>query len=195
VGTEVQGDGRRARRERNRAAVIDAVFELLREGRFPPAVEEVAERAEVSVSSVFRYFDGLDDLHAQTIERYFERYAPLFEVPARPDGSRADRIEALVDARLELYETIAPIARMARVRAATEATVAETLADTRRRVAAQVREHLAADLGDRDDARDRADAVDALTGFEAWDLLRTTHGRSCAAIRRTWVAAIGRLLA
>ena len=102
----------------------------MREGRTPPSVEEVAERAGVSVSSVFRYFDSLDDLHAQTIERYFERYEPLFEVPARPDGSTAERVAALVDARLELYETIAPIARAARVRAASEEGIAAYVYET-----------------------------------------------------------------
>ena len=192
--TVEQADGRRARRERNRTAVIDAMFELLAEGRMPPSVEEVAERAEVSVSSVFRYFDGLDDLHGETVRRYFERFAPLFELPAGAE-SRADRIAALVDARLELYETIAPIGRMARIKAS-EPTIGETLVETRRRFARQVREHLASDLAAfaRPDADDRAALVDALTSFESWDLLRGTHGRSRSAVRRAWVAGIERLL-
>ena len=77
-------DGRRARRERNRLAVIDALFELLVQAERPPSVEEVAAHAGVSVSSVFRYFENLDDLQQETIERYFQRYAPHFEVPAVP---------------------------------------------------------------------------------------------------------------
>ncbi|HEX4903740.1 MAG TPA: TetR/AcrR family transcriptional regulator [Acidimicrobiales bacterium] len=195
MATVEQADGRRARRERNRTAVIDAMFELLAEGRMPPNVEEVAERAEVSVSSVFRYFDGLDDLHGETVRRYFERFAPLFEVPAAAD-SRAGRIAALVDARLELYETIAPIGRIARIKAG-EPTIADTLVETRRRFARQVREHLAADLAPRGrpGAQDAADLVDALTSFESWDLLRSTHGRSRAAVRRAWIAGIERVLA
>lgn len=195
VATVEQADGRRARRERNRTAVIDAMFELLAEGRLPPSVDEVAERAAVSVSSVFRYFDGLDDLHGETVRRYFERFAPLFEVPVST-GSRADRLVALVDARLELYETIAPIGRMARIKAG-EPTIAATLAETRRRFARQVREHLAPDLAPhgRAGAQDAADLVDALTSFESWDLLRSTHGRSRAAVRRAWIAGIERVLA
>jgi AcrR family transcriptional regulator len=187
-------DGRRARRERNRVAVIDAVFELLREGHVPPSVEQVAERAEVSVSSVFRYFDDLDDMHQQTVRRYFERYAPLFEVPDRADGTLGDRVAALVDARLELYETIGPIARMARARASAHPAMAETLHATRQRFARQVASHLALDLEGRDDAADVVDLVDALTSFEAWDLLRSTHGRSRAAIRRAWLAGVTALV-
>lgn len=187
-------DGRRARRERNRAAVIDAVFELVREGQVPPPVEDVAARAEVSVSSVFRYFDDLDDMHAQTVARYFERYDPLFEVPARPDGDVQARIEALVDARLDLYEAVAPIARWARVQAATQPTIAETLRDTRRRLARQVRAHLEPDLGERADGDELAAAADALTSFESWDLLRGAHGRSRASVRRVWTTALEALL-
>ena len=56
--------GRRARRERNRTAVIDAMFELIAEGKVPPPAEALAERAGVSVSSIFRYFDNLDELMA-----------------------------------------------------------------------------------------------------------------------------------
>lgn len=188
-------DGRRARRERNRTAVIDAMFELIREGSLPPAVAEVADRAGVSVSSVFRYFENLDDLHRETIRRYFERFAPLFELP-EPSGTTEDRVAGLVDARLDLYETIGPIARLSRVRAAEQPQLAETLAETRQRFADQVRSHFADDLAGQApaDAEDRAALVDALTSFEAWDLLQGTHGRSRVRLRRAWIAGVSALL-
>jgi AcrR family transcriptional regulator len=109
-------DGRRARRERGRAAVVDALFELLQERHTLPGVEAIAERAGVSVSSVFRYFDGLDDLREHTIERYFERFAPLFEVPQLGAGPLRQRIARLVEGRLDLYDAIAPMAHIARLR-------------------------------------------------------------------------------
>ena len=58
-------DGRRARRERGRSAVIDAAFALAEEGKIPLTTELVAERSGVSAASIFRYFDGLDDLQYQ----------------------------------------------------------------------------------------------------------------------------------
>lgn len=189
-------DGRRARRERNRTAVIDALFALLQEDGRMPTVEEVATRAEVSVSSVFRYFDSLDDLHEETIARYFERFAPLFELPTG-GADRDARIASLVEARLDLYEAIAPIARMARTRAADQPRFARSLAETRRSLADQVRRHLAPDLVGlaRAEADDRAALVDALTAFEAWDLLGGVHGRSRRRIARAWTAGIAALLA
>ncbi len=185
-------DGRRARRERGRAAVVDAVFALLQEGHSPPAVEAIAERAGVSASSVFRYFDSIDDLQHRTIERYFERFAPLFAISSIGQGDLDDRIVSLVDARLGLYEVIGPLARLARARALDTPRLAETLAETRAMLAGQVREHFAAELARSTPARgdDLVALIDSLISFEAWDLLRATHGRSRQQIRRAWVAGL-----
>ncbi|MEZ5372595.1 MAG: TetR/AcrR family transcriptional regulator [Microthrixaceae bacterium] len=90
---------------------------LIEERGEQPAVEDIAARSGVSVSSIFRYFDGLDDLREHAIQRYFERFAPRFEIPGLAEGPLPARIAALVDARLGLYEAIAPIAHIARLRA------------------------------------------------------------------------------
>ena len=140
-------DGRRARRDRGKTAVVDAMFELLQEGQLPPAVEAIAERAGVSVSSVFRYFENLDDLQQRTIERYFERFASLFTIPAIGQGPLDDRIKRLVDARLDLYEVIGPIALMARARAVDSPRLARTLDQTRSMQAGLVRTHFTPELG------------------------------------------------
>lgn len=171
------------------------MFELLTEGDFPPSVDDIAGRANVSVSSIFRYFDNLDDLQRQTIDRYFERFAPLFDIPPT-DGDLDDRIAALVDARLALYEAIAPLARLARVRAHDQPLIAASLAETRRFHGAQLRTHFAPDLVGlrRAEADDRLDLVDALTAFEAWDLLGDTRQRRRRQIRRAWLAGIRAVL-
>jgi AcrR family transcriptional regulator len=189
-------DGRRARRDRNRVAVIDAMLSLLDEGVIPPPTDAIAERAGVSVSSVFRYFDSLDDLQEQTVERHFERFAPHFEIPSIGAGSLDERIMALVDARLELYASIAPVARLARARAVEHARLADTLAEIRTRFAAQIRLHFAPEIArlGRHARDDLVGLVDTLTSFESWDLLRTIHGGSEATIRRAWTGGIGRLI-
>ncbi len=190
-------DGRRARRERNRTAVVDAMFALLQEGHLPPPTELIAERAGVSVSSVFRYFDDLDDLQRETIDRYFDRFAPLFVVPDIGEGDLDDRIARFVDARLTLYEATEPIARMARFRAVEHEVMARTLKQTRASLAGQVRDHFAPELQTRSraEADDVTGVLDTLTAFESWDLLRAGHGRSRVQIRRAWVRGIGALLA
>ncbi len=189
-------DGRRARRDRGRAAVIDALYELLREGRSPVTTDDIVERSGVSLSSIFRYFTGIDDLQQQTIEHHFARHAGLFEVPAPGEGTRAERIRTYVEARTTLHEAIAPIARLARVRAREQPTVAASLEETRQRFARQVRTHFAPEVATRTPALadDLVAVVASLTSFEAWDLLVTTHGRSTAQVRRAWTTALDALL-
>ncbi|HEY8057438.1 MAG TPA: hypothetical protein VID94_01740, partial [Acidimicrobiales bacterium] len=73
-------DGRRARREQNVDAVVDAMLDLLGEGRLTPGAAAVAERSGVSLRSVFRYFDDMDSLTERAIARQMERAAPLFDL-------------------------------------------------------------------------------------------------------------------
>lgn len=189
-------DGRRMRRDRNRTAVVEAVYALLHEGHVPPSTEAVAERAGVSVSSVFRYFDGLDDLQKQTIELYFERCAPLFEVPALGEGTLDARIATLVAARLALYRSIAPIARLARMRAPEYPLIAESLTGTRARLIRQVRRHFAPELAalDRSDAGNLVALIDVLTSYESWDLMRTVSRLSERRIGASWTSGIRALV-
>jgi hypothetical protein len=85
---------------------------------------------------------------------------------------------------------------MARVRAIEQSRIAETLAETRRFMTEQLRRHFDPELRDLEptDASDRLAAVDALTAFEAWDLLQGTHGRRRHEIRRAWVNGLRALL-
>lgn len=171
------------------------MFGLLEEGR-PPSTEQIADRAGVSVSSVFRYFESLDDLQRQTIDLHFERFGPLFDIPSIGVGPLEDRIDALVDARIALHAAVAPVARLARARAVDQTVIAGTLAEVRRDLAAQLRRHFADELDELApaEATDVVDAVDALTSFESWDLLASTHCRSSRQIRRVWTSAIRRLV-
>lgn len=185
-------DGRRARRERNRAAVIDALLSLIDESHVPPSTDDIAERAGVSVSSLFRYFESLDDLQEQTIERHYERFAPLYEITAMGAGSRADRIDRLVDARITLYGSIAPVARLARSRSLDNPRLAARLAEMRTRFTRQIRDHFAPELATipRADGNDLVVLIDTLTSFESWDIVRTTHGYSDRLLRRAWTAGV-----
>lgn len=190
-------DGRRARRARNRDAVVESVFALIAEEGSTPTVEAIAARAGVSVSSIFRYFDSLDDLHQQTIEHHFDQVAPLFSVPSIGEGDRDERIARYVDARLRLYEAIAPVARVARSRAVDAPRIAEGLTAARTQMARQARTHFAPEVTARTPARadDLVALIDSTTSFESWDLLTTTHARTAAQVRRAWTSALALLTA
>jgi AcrR family transcriptional regulator len=193
---DVVVDGRRARRERGRVAVIDAVVDLLHEGAAPPSAADVAKRAGVSPATLFRYFETIDDLQHEATSRFFERNAALFELPPASDplDERADDYAA---ARVTLYDTIAPIARLARARSFDHPHLARTLHEVRSRMAGQVRTYFAPELraltpAARDDA---IGLVCTITSFESWDQLRQDFDRTPAQIRRTWRRGIAALLA
>lgn len=176
---------------------MDAMVDLIAAGDTNPSTEALAERAGVSVSSVFRYFDGLGDLRDQTIDHYFERYQPLFAIPDIGDGPLDDRVERFARARVHLYEVICPIARLARARAFDHERMADALARARATFLTQVEEHFATELDRMDPARHDgvAASIDSLTSFESWDIQHRGHGRSLDQVRASWIDALTHLLA
>lgn len=190
-------DGRRARRERGRSAVIDATLALVFEGHVPPTVEQIADRAGVSAASLFRYFDTLEDLRRATSQVFVERHARLFEIPEIGVGTLTDRIDRFVRSRVTLYEANEPMARLVRLRAHDHPGADEMLHRLRATRSDQVGHHFDDELRTMT-AADRGDVVtivSTLTSFESWDQARHDHDRSPAQIRRAWAGAIERVLA
>ncbi len=190
-----QTDGRRARRERGRRAAIDAAFELMQQGKVRPSVEAVAARAGVSTASIFRYFDGLDDLERHAHERFFARFVPLLDVGDH-DGPRPRRIERFVDARLDFYEQAGALLAAGRARAHDDPTFVDARNRMRTARVDQAKAMFAAELDGAGPARtsDLVATVDATTAPETWDLLREFHGWSRRRIRTTWVRNLTALI-
>lgn len=189
-------DGRRLRRERGRHAAIDAMIDLVFEGHCPPGPELIAERAGVSIATLFRYFETLDELRRETTHRYFERYADTFEVAEIGEGPLAVRIKHFVDSRVAGHEATAPMARLARIRAAEIVELNETVDRIRATRADQIRHHFDEDLRAMSNAAadDVVAVIASLTSFEAWDQMRHHHDRSQAQCRRAWTLALTSLL-
>ena len=198
-GAELQepSDGRTARRDRNRDAVLDAVLDLFADGSLTPVPAEVAERSGVSLRSVYRYFDDMEALARAAIARNLARMEPYFALAEPGVGSTADRVERTVAARLRLYDGIAPMARAALARAPQSPIIAERLAETRLLLRRQVEEMFAPELVDRPDgeAREVIAAVDVLLELESLDHLRRHRGLAQAEAQRVLVRAVGALLA
>jgi len=104
----VQTDGRRAARERNRLAVVDALLDLYAEGNLRPDAQEVAERSGVSRRSVFRYFDDRDDLDRTAIERQQQRVWHLVEIAGVGEGPLEERIARIAEQRVALFHELGP---------------------------------------------------------------------------------------
>jgi AcrR family transcriptional regulator len=140
----------------------------------------------VSVASIFRYFDGIDDLQLQTLERFRSRFEPLISTSI--EGDVHARIAGLVRARLDLYEQAGAIMAVGRLRALEHQPLVEAAARTRGALADQVRATFAVETAGRSPGRvaGLVAVVDALTSLESWDVMRKTHARSRAQIARAW---------
>lgn len=171
-------DGRTARRDRNRTAVLDAVIELFDEDDLSPGVHEVARRSGVSLRSVYRYFDDVDALIAAAIERQYELSRPHFTIPRLGQGPLDERIGRFCRARVELFVRVRTVFVAATVRARLDRQVAEGLDWSRKQLRRQTEAMFAPEL----DALDEADrqmtfvTLDVLSQFETLELLRETRG-------------------
>jgi TetR/AcrR family transcriptional regulator, regulator of autoinduction and epiphytic fitness len=176
-------DGRTQRRERNRTAVVEALLELYREGHLDPSTDEIAARAGVSPRSLFRYFEDVDALVEVAVARQQERLAPLFAVTVDPTLGFDERLERLVATRLDLYEGMGHVARVARAVANHQPRAAAELTRIRAFLREQLATAFAAELGSlpRPARAQALAAADVLTSWEAVDLLRRDQGLDRAA--------------
>jgi AcrR family transcriptional regulator len=125
------GDGRHARAERTRDAIVDALLSLLEAGEVRPSAERVAERAGVSRRVLFHHFTDLEDLRGRVATRRFQTLTSLW--PALScEGSLEERILEFVSRMSRFYEQVAPVRRAAIFFAAESPVIASFLRDAER---------------------------------------------------------------
>lgn len=176
TGSDLIVDGRTARRNRNKDAVLDALIELANEGNDEPPIELIAERAGVSYRSVYRYFDDRTELMLSAITRVMGELWPIFDVEQLGEGSLDHRIARLTSVRLAAYRQLAPLMRTAVHRRANEPAVAEGYDRVREYLRGQLAQQFEPELaampaGERKIA---LAALDAMFQFEVLDYL-TVH--------------------
>jgi AcrR family transcriptional regulator len=171
ASTEI--DGRLARTQRTREAIIDAVVDLLREDVVEPSASQIAARAGISKRSIFVHYDSLDALNVDLAQRstamVLERVWAI-----DPTLPLADRIGALCKQRADIHEVIGPLRRAAARRAATSDIAAESQRYSRQASREQLERVFAAELAPLTPVkrRRRIAAVDAVISGETWDAWR-----------------------
>ena len=176
---------------------MEAALALMDEGEIDPSVDQLTERSGLSARSIFRYFDGLDDLRRAVIRRHFERVRPLLDSANGTDEPLDARIKKFVDARIKFNESIAAPARTAQLRAHYAPVIAEDIQEYRKLMNAQVRHQFTPELKRRSraEAEDVVGLIDVVVSFAAWEMMASDQGRSRTQIRRAWTLAIESLLA
>lgn len=175
-------DGRSARALRTREAIVDACISLVEEGDLRPTAPTVAERAGVSVRSVFQHFDDLPSLHMAVADRISERITVLL---VQVDASRPldDRVSAFVRHRVALLEALTPFRRAANVHGPFAPEIRESVRVGTEFLRGQVAETFQPEL-DRLPPEDRqqvADGLATILSWPAWDALRSESGCSVEA--------------
>ena len=173
TGSDLIVDGRTARRQRNKDAVLDALIELANEGNDEPPIEVIAERAGVSYRSVYRYFDDRTDLMLSAIARVMGDLWPIFDVEHLGEGPLDARIDRLISVRLDAYRRLAPLTRSAVHRRANEPAVAEGYDRVREYLREQLATQFQPELATMPPAERKLvlAALDVMFQFEALDYL------------------------
>jgi TetR/AcrR family transcriptional regulator, regulator of autoinduction and epiphytic fitness len=178
-------DGRLARGERARRAIVDALLALIDRGDLLPSAARVAQRAGVSLRSVFQHFSDVESLFAAAASRQAERLAT--HVGGLPDEGPLDgRLGAFVRQRARLLEAIAPVRRAAILMEPFSHELQGRLGAFRKLKADEVRRVFATELARRSPAARRRlhSALAAASSWNTWQALRDHQGLTQAEARR-----------
>jgi len=190
-----QIDGRLARGLRARTAIVDAMLALMDGGDLRPSAARVAERAGVSLRTVFQHFRDMESLFDAAAGRQRERLSVVFE-PLSESGAYAARLDAFVRQRVALLEAITPVRRGAMLYAPFSMVLSRRLREFRTFKASEARRVFAHELAGIP-ARDRRVATAALAAaasWSAWEELRAHQGLSIAQARRAMQHTIDAVL-
>lgn len=172
-------DGRAARSHRTRRAIIDAMRALHAEGELRPTVPRIAERAGVSLRTVWQQFADREALLVEAAKRDREIHRSLVK-RIDPDQPLADRVEAFATQRAMVLEEMTPTWRAARIE---QPFSAELQHDRKWRNSggrAEVEQVFAPELAQLPGLqRDQlVDALHAISLWSFWESLRTDLGLS-----------------
>lgn len=185
-------DQRVLRGRRNRAAIVDAVVELVEGGNLSPTADEIAAAAGVARRSLYHHFDDLDDLMRAVIEQHLARYVDLLQ-PVPTTGSFEQRRAAFVTQRCALAEHLLVVFRSARFAATSSSVMAEQLAATDEFLRDELCRTFAPEL--RRSPSWVVETLDAVTSLDGWVRLRVNQRLSPRRARNVVQRTLDELLA
>ena len=144
------------------------MLELVREGRIAPTAEEVAQRANVGLRTVFRRFKDMESLYAEMSVAISEKVAPIIDEALAHDVWWRNFAQ-LLERRLKVYEIIMPY----RIAADALRFQSNVLHSHHRAIVRDERERLVGALpGFLLDDSARIEALEAILSFDMWNQLR-----------------------
>jgi AcrR family transcriptional regulator len=188
-------DGRRARGERTRLNVLEALLALVEEGQLRPTAQEVAERAGVALRTVYHHFEDVEALRRMAFELQVSRNREALR-PIDTSLPLDERCRLVAHQLRRFHEAISPIRRAVMM----EERSSQTMADVLRRARAMRRQFVEQAFVDDTERRDVAtrravlDALDVSTSWQSWYYLRASLGRGAQAAERVLAFELERML-
>ena len=165
-------DGRTARAERTRSAIVEAHLELIGEGDLKPTGERIAERAGVSLRALWANFKDMEALFAASGQRLSERQDAEYK-PVPVDLPLPRRIDEFCRQRARILELIAPSARAAQLLEPFSAQLRTNRAKNIARVQREIKELFATELDASGPAREQLyHSLTVASTWAAWSMMR-----------------------
>jgi AcrR family transcriptional regulator len=196
TSTEAPGrvDGRTARAERTRAAIVEAHLALIAEGDLRPTGEKIADRAGVSLRALWTNFKDMETLFEASGEKVLAQVDAAFK-PVSVSLPLAKRVDAFCRQRATMLQLIGPTARAAHMREAISPQLQRNRAKHIERVRDEVEVLFAKELEIAGANREQlVHALVAATMWPAWSMLRDGLGLSVDKARAVMTRTVGALL-
>ena len=188
--TAQEPDGRRRRSQDSRARIVAALLALIRDGEVAPSAEQVADRADVGLRTVFRHFKDMDSLYREMATAIDAELRKVMLRPFKAEPWR-DRILEMVERRSPAFEQIAPFRRAADVHRHGSSFLSEHHA----RLVSEARGILRRELPPEVAADPvKFELLDLLLSYEAWRRLRHDQGLSPRKTREVLESALRRAI-
>ncbi len=183
-------DGRRQRSEKSREKIIAAMFLLIGQGNMNVSAAQVAKASGVSIRTVFRQFEEVDEIYRQIIARLEEELMPTLLAPYQSRGWKRQLAE-LIGRRAEIYEYVMPF----KVSSAVRRFKSIPLMDDHARFVTLERAGLKAVLPTAISGnRTLLAALDNAASFESWRRLRQDLKLDQKAARETMLFSVNALI-
>ena len=188
-------DGRNARGLRTRGEIIAALLDLVREGDISPTMQAIADRAGVSVRSIYQHFSDTEGLYKEVGEE-IAAWAKEQSIEVDPSIPLAARIEEFVSGRCRNLESLTNVSRAARLIEHNS----PALQRIRVTINGLARDRLAASFHpelaklNKQSASLLLDALDVWCSLDAWEHLRA-EGHSVASARKVMAGGLRLLFA
>ena len=187
----LKSDGRVHRSVVTREKIVSALTALIYEGHLSPTAEQVAQRADIGLRTVFRHFDDMDSLYREINTELENQFLPMQSVRLTGETWQ-DRLLHCIELRTAFYDQFAAIHLAGQVHRHDSSYVTENMM----RAVTQQRELLMKILPTP--VRSNAvvfEALDLLISMDSWIRLRRDQGLSAAQARDVLNQSVQALIA